>query len=53
VNGKPQSYAGDLIDWWLFCLVEWLFVAGLKDAPPMFGARETVPRYPTRKNNEQ
>ena len=47
VNGKAQSYAGDLLDWWQFLLVEWLFVAGWKDAPPVFGARESAsPRHP-------
>jgi hypothetical protein len=46
VNGKAPSYASDLLDWLQFLLLERLFMAGIKEVPPVFGARELTPQYP-------
>jgi hypothetical protein len=47
VNGKPESYALDLVLWGAFRLQSWLFVIGVIDRPPSFWFRGKQPRHPS------
>jgi hypothetical protein len=46
VNGKPESYALDLMFWGLFRWQSWLYAAGIIDRPPEFWIRQKPPRHP-------
>jgi hypothetical protein len=46
VNGKPESYALDLMLLQAFRIQRWLYLTGLVDRPPEFWMRGKPPRHP-------
>ena len=52
VNGKPPSYAWDLLILSLWRFRSWLFLKGALDRPPAFWIRGQMPRHPNEFSSE-
>jgi hypothetical protein len=46
VNGKPSSYAWDLLMFAIWRSKSWLYLHGALDRPPAFWIRARLPRHP-------
>jgi hypothetical protein len=46
VNGKPPSYAWDVICWGIWGTHAWLYRVGIFDRPPQFWVLGRKPRHP-------
>jgi hypothetical protein len=46
VNGKPASYAPDLLQWHVFRFRSWLFMSGCMNRPPELWVFDSAPKHP-------
>jgi hypothetical protein len=52
VNGKPSSYACDLLMFAIWRSKSWLYLNGALDRPPAFWIRSRSPRHPSEFSSE-